>query len=270
MVIQDSEFKIERRKVLNEEIKANKTDMIFFKLAQKVSPSIMNYELIKKLIKYAKGNSEMWEYKNIFCLFLSKSIFNFLLSILLAIFFLVLSGPSKGSILLCLTVVILLTALPFAKLKRMYEVNEAELEMGLENLVNELAILVSTGMSLDSSIKIYRRDRSNYYVMDKFYKEIEDADKKGLNINSAILGFGKIYNNKYLNKLNVIISQSSKKGNGKQAEALKNLAVEIMVERRNKVKKKAETISTKMLMPLMVAMIGIIIMIMVPIFMQLQ
>ncbi len=255
---------------MNEGIKTKKTDLIFYKLAQKIAPTIIHYEWIKRLVKYAKGNAEMWEYQNVFCLFLSRSIFNFLLSILLSILFIMLSGPSKGSVFISFILVVLLSALPFTNLKRMYEVNETELEMGLENLVNELAILVSTGMSLDASIKIYRRDRTNYYVMDKFYKEMEDAEKKGLNINSAILGFGKIYNNRHLNKLNVIISQSKKKGNGKQAESLKSLAIDIMIERRNKVKKKAETISTKMLMPLMVAMIGIIIMIMVPIFMQLQ
>ncbi len=253
---------------MENEIKINKTDLIFYSLAERLAPIILRFEFFKKLLKFTRGVCEERFYKDYFNVLVSKSMLYFLLSLVIASFLIIMSGLSKGIVLIDLVIISTLTSLPFTKVKREYEKNEFELNIALENYVNELAILIASGMSLDASIKLNRTNRDTYYVIKKFFKYIEDASKKGLSTNSAILGFSKIYNNKFLNKLNVIISQSNKKGTSKQAESLINLGVEIMNERKNKVKKKAETISTKMLMPLMVSMIGIILMIMVPIFMQ--
>ncbi len=242
--------------------------MLFYNLADRLIPLILKFDYAKKLIKFTRGISEENFYREHFTLIVSKTILMFLLSIIISTLLISLSGLSKSMVLICIILIGILTALPFIKVKREYERNEFELNLGLENFVNELAILVASGMSLDASIKLKRTERESYYVMQKFFKYLEDANKKGLAINSAVLGFSKIYTNKFLNKLNVLISQANKKGSTKQAEALINLGVDIMNEKKNKVKKKAETISTKMLMPLMLSMIGIILMIMVPIFMQ--
>ncbi len=253
---------------MHKNIVIKKSDMIFYKLAQKLIPLILKFDYAKKLIRFTKGVSEERFYKEYFTLTVSKSILMFLLSIIITTLLIITNDFSKGIVLICITLITTLSALPFVKIKREYEKNDFELNLGLENYVNELAILVASGMSLDASIKLDRSNRKTYYIMQKFFKYLEDANKKGLGINSAILGFSKIYHNKFLNKLNVLISQSNKKGNTKQAEALINLGMDIMNEKKNSVKKKAETISTKMLMPLMLSMIGIIVMIMVPIFMQ--
>ncbi len=257
-----------KEEILHKDIEVKKSDMIFYNLAQKLIPLILKFEYSKKLIRFTKGISDDRLYQEYFTLTVSKSILMFLLSIIVTTLLISSNGLSKGIVLISIVLVASLTALPFVKVKREYQKNDIELNLGLENYVNELAILVSSGMSLDASIKLKRTNRETYYVMQKFFKYLEDAEKKGLGINSAILGFSKIYHNKFLNKLNVLISQSNKKGNTKQADALINLGVDIMNEKKNSVKKKAETISTKMLMPLMLSMIGIIIMIMVPIFMQ--
>ncbi len=249
--------------------KADKSALIFYKLAKKISPKILDCEKLKFLMRYTKGIEDEHLCIEKFILTVSKTIFNFASAILLSIVFVFLLDENPKIIALSIISIIAISLSPFAKVRREYKKNESDLDIGIENLVNELSILVSSGMSLDSAMKLKRTDRKTYAVMNMFYKYLENSKKKGLNINASILGFSKIYRNKYLNKLNVLISQSKKKGTGKQAEALIALAGEIMGNRKMNVKKKAETLSTKMLMPLMVSMIGIIIMIMVPVFMQL-
>ncbi len=253
---------------MEKDIKIKKIELAIYPLAVKLGILITRFDWGKRLRRLCRGIYEEHIYEDIFYLFIAKSILNFALALILTMLMIFLAGFSKGILLLCLSIITILSILPFSRIKREYQENEFLLDEGIENLVHELAILLASGMSLDSAIWLKRTDRKTDYVMLKFFKYLQDAKKRGLNINSAILAFSKIYQNKYLNKLNVIISQSKKKGTGKQADALIQLGKEIMNERKNKIKKKAETMSTKMLMPLMVSMLGIIVMIMVPIFMQ--
>lgn len=222
----------------------------------------------KKLLGFSRGVADETCYRELFLLHISRTLLQLSISLLLSILLLLLTEGTKEGVLLSAGFTATISALPFVKLKRYYDRSNAELNIGLENLVNELAILVSSGMSLYAAVEIKRSHRDSYEVMKKLYRHIEESQEKGMNISSSILVFGRIYRNKYLNKLNILISQSNRKGTGKQVEALISLGNEMMNERKSGIKKKAETISTRMLMPLMLSLFGIIGMIMLPIFMQ--
>lgn len=238
------------------------------KLSLKLIPVLLRYDFFRQYLRFTRGNSEEHLYKEAFLSHVTKTLQFLIIASIASLSLILLEGVNKSTLFLSGILLPCMGILPFNKVKREYRKNESELHLGLENLVNELAILVSSGMSLDASIRLARSERETYEVMKKLYKHLEDATKKGWSINHALLVFGKIYRNRYLNKLNVLISQANKKGPSKQAESLMFLATEMMNERRNQVRKKAETISTKMLMPLMISMVGIIVMIMVPIFLQ--
>lgn len=250
------------------EWKVKKSDFIFYGPAQRIEPMLARSAPGKKLINFSRGVADEACYREFFLLLVSRTLLYFSLSLLLSVLLLLLTEGSKEGVLLSLGLTATIISLPFVRLKRNYDRNSAELNIGLENLVNELSILVSSGMSLYGAVEIKRSARDSYEVMKKLYRHMEESQEKGMNISSSILVFGRIYRNKYLNKLNILISQSNRKGTGKQVESLISLGNEMMTERKSRIKKKTETISTRMLMPLMLSLFGIIGMIMLPIFMQ--
>ncbi len=237
-------------------------------MIQKIAYKVLKLEFGKKLLNYCRANCNEQVVFEKFCEVLKKSLLLFLILSLFTLVLIIFGNTEGLEILLAIIFTVTMSLYPFSKVKKEYKKNQMDLDIGIENLVQELSILISTGMSLDNSMRIDRKKRQTFDVMIYLFEHIENSEKKGLNISFALLSFNKIYKNKYMNKLNIIINQSKKKGSSKQAEALKNLADEIIADRKMNIKKKAETLSTKMLMPLMVSMIGIIIMIMVPIIMQ--
>ncbi len=251
------------------DIKIGNFDTLFYKEAKKLSSFILKYKFGNELIMYINGTYPIHLNSQILNLNLSKTLVMFsVYIIIMLIFIIILETGFLLSLLLGIGGFVIVCK-PFVEIRRKYKKNEFELNQGIENLVQELAILLAAGMNPESALRLPRSKRKTYDVMHKLYEHIRTSDEKGLSINSALLSFCKIYRNKYLNKLNILISQSKKKGTSKQTSALSNLAKEIMAERKMLIRKKAETLSTKMLMPLMLSMMGIIAMIMLPIFMQL-
>lgn len=160
-------------------------------------------------------------------------------------------------------------SLPIAKLKRAYEEYSADLNRGLESLMQEMALIISTGLSIQDAYSLIAKQKSKLGVMNRLYEHIDEECAKGKTLFTGLASFALLYKNRYLNKLNAILAQSAKSGSCRLSENLKSLSTDMMLERRADLKRRAETLSTKLLMPLMLSLIGIMAMLMVPVFMQL-
>ncbi len=188
------------------------------------------------------------------------------LTILLAIFF----DIEIKMIILLFIGAILAFARPFAVLKREYTEYSKDLYLGLESLTQEITILLSAGINIESAISIIAKAPSTYPVMQRLFEHIGEEKSKGFSTTTALAEFSLIYRNKYLNKFNATILQSNKTGTKRLAENLMNLSKEITAERQANLKRRAEVLSTKLLMPLMLSLIGIMAMLTIPVFMQLK
>lgn len=231
-------------------IKKNIYKKYVFKWIEAVNPSYMVEEIINRTEK--------------------KSIREGLLTAILSTFMIMLLTLEIQLIGILILSSVLVFLRPYLELRKEYLNFDKNLNQGLESLIQKMIILLSAGMNVDLALSISQKIETPFPVIKKLFSHIEDEKEKGLTQAKALAGFARLYRNKYLNKFNANLVQSNSTGSKRLSENLKRLSEEISAERQNELKRRAEVLSTKLLMPLMLSMIGIIVMIMVPIFLQLQ
>ncbi len=240
---------------------------IFLGVAEKVLNKNRDNKYIKNLIEtsYAINNYDVAMEKLIF--FISG-----LMSIMLvfAILLPLLLFSQKSLDLLFLSVILIIYIMYF-KYKKFIEVKTEILEnfsKDLESLCKQLSILLSTGMGVDESFNIVKGTKNTSKMIERLIYMIEEEKRRGGSISDAISIFAKYFRSKHINKLIVIVVATKEKGVNKPSEKLLTLANEIQLERRFELKRKSEKISSKLLMPLMLSLMGIMVMLLVPAFMQ--
>lgn len=171
--------------------------------------------------------------------------------------------------LLFLIIVSLLTILPLKKLYEEKKYMEETLSDGLEALINELSLLLSAGLSPEASMMRIAGDCPRYAAIERLFEHIEEESELGLSIYVALASFAKLYNSNYLYRFNSALASSGRTGARNLENNLNELKSKIINEKRSGFKRKAETLSTKLLLPLMLSLLGICGMILFPIFSQL-
>ncbi len=141
-----------------------------------------------------------------------------------------------------------------------------ELVLDLPQVLSKLTLLVNSGMVLREA---WRRvsvtgDRVLYKEMQNTSLEIEN----GVMESDAYRNFADRCNVKEIRKFASLIIQNLKKGNEELAYFLKDLSDEMWEVKKNEVKQKGEKANSKLLFPMMLIFIGILLMILVPVFQQ--
>ena len=137
-----------------------------------------------------------------------------------------------------------------------------ELVLDLPQVLSKLTLLVNSGMVLRDAWKrvSVTGDRALYQEMRNTSMEIEN----GVMETDAYRNFAERCNVKFAS----LIIQNLKKGNEELAYFLKDLSDEMWEVKKNEVKQKGEKANSRLLLPMMLIFIGILIMILVPVFQQ--
>lgn len=149
-------------------------------------------------------------------------------------------------------------------LKNRIQKRSEELLREFPDVVSELALLINAGMILKEAWrKIAESKEGEIYSFMK--KAVIDMDN-GMSEVDAYNQFGVNCMIPEIRKFTSTIVQGFTKGNSEFAEMLKQQNNEIWLQRQNNVRQSGEKASSKLMVPILIMFIGILIMIIVPIF----
>ncbi len=134
------------------------------------------------------------------------------------------------------------------------------------NVVSKLALLVTSGMIMDRAWRETAESQSEelYIEMRKTARELENL----VDPEEAYTNFLNRCNTKETTKLASAIIQNQSKGNAEIGFLLKEMAHEAWQERRHNAKRDSEKANSRLMIPTMMLFVAILIMILVPIFMN--
>ena len=139
-----------------------------------------------------------------------------------------------------------------------------ELLRNLPNVLSKLALLTNTGMILnDAWAKIaYTGEGVLYQEMRAAYQDMEN----GIATRAALESFSRRCNVKEIKKFVSVVEQNQEKGSGELANSLKELADESWNEKKQLTIQKGAAADSKLLIPTGIIFIGILLVIIIPLF----
>ena len=140
----------------------------------------------------------------------------------------------------------------------------AFLAEGLEEVECLAVVDVLRRSGVEVTLVSVTGDRALYQEMRNTSMEIEN----GVMETDAYRNFAERCNVKEIRKFASLVIQNLKKGNEELAYFLKDLSDEMWEVKKNEVKQKGEKANSRLLLPMMLIFIGILIMILVPVFQQ--
>lgn len=172
-------------------------------------------------------------------------------------------------ILFFLLASLLYLLLPYKKLREEERRIKEDLGSGLEALINELVLLLSGGLSLESSMRKISLDPPDYISIIRLFEHIEEERELGFSLYVALASYAKLYKSNYMYRFNAALASSAKTGSSSLISNLNELKTRILSEKRAVLRRKAETLSTRLILPLMLSLMAIFGMLLFPIFQQL-
>lgn len=142
-----------------------------------------------------------------------------------------------------------------------------ELLSDLPQMLSKMTLLVNSGMILrDAWAKVaYGGERVLYQEMQLTVKEMQN----GISDLDAFRNFAERCYIKEIRRFSSTMIQNMQKGNAEVAYFLKEMADEMWEEKKHLVRRKGEAANSKLMLPTAMIFIGIVIMIVVPAFMNL-
>lgn len=139
-----------------------------------------------------------------------------------------------------------------------------EMLSDFSEVVSKLALLTNAGMILKEAWEL-TADEGESTIYQEMKAAVNDM-RNGMAEVDAYHAFGKRCMIPEIKKFASTICQGLILGNSELTIALQNQSKEVWNDRRNSVKLKGEKASTKLLLPMMIMFVGILVMIIVPIF----
>lgn len=139
-----------------------------------------------------------------------------------------------------------------------------EMLVDFSDVVSKLALLTNAGMIITEAWEevAYNGDSTIYQEMQRSVEQMQNGKSEI----DAIQEFGMRCIIPEIKKFTSTIVQGMVKGNSELVEMINQQNVEIWNERKQRVRREGEKASSKLLIPILIVFIGILIMIMVPIF----
>ena len=139
-----------------------------------------------------------------------------------------------------------------------------EILMDYPSVLSKLTLLVNAGMVVREAWNkvAYTSDRAIYREMQTASEEM----KNGVSDIDALYNFSQRCAVKEIRKFSSILSQNIQKGGSELAASLKYMNDESWEEKKNTAKRLGELAGQKLMIPLMIMFVGILLMVIIPIF----
>lgn len=139
-----------------------------------------------------------------------------------------------------------------------------ELLRDLSAVLSKLVLLVNAGMILkDAWTKVaYTGDRLLYQEMKIVVEDMEN----GISLRESFHEFGLRCNVKEINKFVAVLEQNQEKGSGELAKSLRELSDESWNEKKQRTIQQGTLADTKLLIPTGIIFMGILLVIIIPLF----
>lgn len=138
-----------------------------------------------------------------------------------------------------------------------------EILLDYPNVLSNMALLISSGMMLREAWKTVGESGTR-----KIYREMQNASHYisiGYSEVQAYTEFAEACRINEIKKFVSIICQNVEKGSSELVHVMRELSIEAWNSKKNVVKTRGSSASTKLIIPVMISFVGILIMIMVPI-----
>jgi tight adherence protein C len=146
------------------------------------------------------------------------------------------------------------------------EARREELQLDLPQVLSKMALLINSGMVMrEAWVKVSQTgDRALYQEMRITSSEMAN----GASDLEAFRNFAERCSVKSIRKVTSTLVQNMQKGNKELSYFLEEMSREMWEEKKNLVRQKGETAGTKLLIPMGMVFIGILLLIIVPVFMN--
>lgn len=146
------------------------------------------------------------------------------------------------------------------------KVNERheELLVDFPHMLSQLALLVNAGMPLRQAM-----ERASQGKSGRIYQELQITLHEignGASEYEALKGLSERCNLLEIKRFTTTVLQNLQKGSGQLAETLMEMSEQVWLERSNHVRQLGAAASSKLMIPIMIIFIGILLMVIVPIF----
>lgn len=147
-----------------------------------------------------------------------------------------------------------------------------EMKYYFPNFIYNVALLVSAGIHIQRAIDIIYEnlDKNDENVINYVLNYIYIEKNKGKSLLTSFMDLALIFKLRMLNNFNLILKQSIQNGIYNTSDLLIELAENIEKEREYDIKQMAEKLSSKLLAPLMVSLVGIMAMLIIPVSIQIR
>jgi len=145
------------------------------------------------------------------------------------------------------------------------EKRRSELLSDFPHMLSQMVLLINAGMPLRDTLKKVSEGKEDICLYKEIHIMLNDINN-GMSEYEAIKAFSDRCNILEIKKFTTTILQNLEKGSAGLGGILAEMSNTIWLERSNKVRQMGEAASSKLMIPIMIIFIGILLMVMVPIF----
>lgn len=153
-------------------------------------------------------------------------------------------------------------------MKQKVEKRREAIMSAFPHVLSKIALLINAGMPLYEVIS-----RIAYAKDELLYQEfgiMQDEMRNGVPEKQAIQNLADRCGVNEIHRFSTILIQNLEKGSSQMAESLTEMSVSIWQERKSGVKQKGEQVSAQLMLPILIIFIGIMLMVLVPMFSSLN
>lgn len=145
------------------------------------------------------------------------------------------------------------------------EKRRSELLSDFPHMLSQMVLLINAGMPLRDTLRRVSEGKETACLYKEINITLNDINN-GMSEFEALRAFSDRCNIFEIKKFTTTILQNLEKGSSELGDILAEMSNTIWLERSNKVRQMGEAASSKLMIPIMIIFIGILLMVMVPIF----
>ncbi len=145
------------------------------------------------------------------------------------------------------------------------EKRRSELLSDFPHMLSQMVLLINAGMPLRDTLRRVSEGKETACLYKEINITLNDINN-GMSEFEALRAFSDRCNILEIKKFTTTILQNLEKGSSELGDILAEMSNTIWLERSNKVRQMGEAASSKLMIPIMIIFIGILLMVMIPIF----
>jgi len=157
---------------------------------------------------------------------------------------------------------VLIVSKPYLTMNRLYKDNCKMIDSKLPQILSQMILLIGAGMTTVKAMEKVTEEESDL-LTQQLYKVTQEV-KLGGSFERRLMIFMTQCQHIYITRFGRILLSHEKNGTHASKKLLQELLEDLWKNRRSNALKKGEEASTKLLLPMSIALIGIIILITVP------